>query len=79
MATLVGWFVYDWKLGLMVTIMAGFVALFYSAALPNLAGAKVKKTFAWVVIAMSLIAIGVVNQTDRGTEDSPRMCGRVEC
>lgn len=76
---LLGWFGYDWKLGLMLLVLCGFVALFYGGALTGPTDEKVRKAFCWMILAMTLIAIGVVNQTDRGTEDSPRMCGRIEC
>ena len=77
-AILALWFVYSWKIGLALAIVCFVPALFYSASIPGGADEKMKKTFTAILIAMSLLMVGVINQSPEDP-DQPKMCGRVEC
>ena len=59
--------------------MCGVIALFYAGAVTGPAEERVKKVFSALVLALTMIMLGVVNTPSGDREDAPRACNRVEC
>ncbi len=81
-AILVGWLIYSWVIGVGLAVMCLVIALFYSAALSGDTQQKIIKAFSILVIVLSIVMIGAMNQRPNDTESDPpppKMCGAVEC
>ena len=76
---LIGWLLYSVPIGIGLASMCVVMSLFYCAAIGGEADDKVSKTFLFLVILMSLIMMGVVNEGPTFDGDMPKMCNHVEC
>jgi hypothetical protein len=77
--SLVFWAFYSWPIALGLWAMCGVIALFYAGAVTGDARSRVLKVFAVLVVAMTVVMVGIVTQRPSDNEGAPRMCNRVEC
>lgn len=79
-AALLAWLLYSWQIGIGLGVMCGIIALFYGAALPGNADAKVIRTFSVLVLVLSVIMVGVLTQKAADHDaDQPKLCSGVPC
>ena len=78
--TLLGWFIYSWKIAFVLFLMSFVIALFYSGADEGGADSKVFRTFSIIVLALSLVMIGIAtSQVEDGESERPKMCSHMHC
>ena len=78
-AALVGWLIYSWQVAVCLIMVCGVISLFYAGALAGPAQAKVVKCFAGLVLAMTLVMIGIANQRPADNEGMLKTCASVQC
>lgn len=77
---LIVWLVFSWKIAAAILIVCGTFSLFYSAAIEGGVDERVKKTFFWSVISLSVLMVGAMMGSNSVLdENAPKMCGRMEC
>lgn len=76
-AAILAWLVYSPKIAIGILLLAGLIAPFYCAAIHGSAKEKLVKTFAAIVLALSVLLVGIVNH--ESADGGPKMCNRVEC
>lgn len=85
LAALLAWLAfYGWKISVALGFLCGVIALFYGAALEGrgmTADARVARTFSALVLALSLMMLGVL-MASSGDEDEmniSRICNGMQC
>lgn len=75
---LMWWVFYSITIAIALATMCGVIAAFYAGALDGPADEKVLRLFSILVLALSVVLVGVM--APHSSEDpGPRMCNRVEC
>ncbi len=77
-AALLGWLIYSWSVALCLTMVCGVISLFYAGALTGAAETKVRRCFSMLVLALTLVMIGIATERVTGG-GGPKVCNRVEC
>ena len=76
---LVAWMIYSVEIGIGLGVMCMVIAAFYAGTLSGPADKKTLKTFSVLVLALSILMIGIVNHETRYEDAGPRMCSGVAC